>query len=390
MVLESGIFLLFILLVLVIIIYRIEWVQHQRNLKKISIRIMVNGTRGKSTVTRLIGAGIKAGGYKVLVKTTGTKPRMVINNSFEFPVIRPGKPNIKEQIAIVRRAVQEGVNVLVLENMSIRPDLQWVEESKIVAPNIVAITNVRSDHLDVMGPTLKDVAINFIKAVPKGAQVITAEKGQFAILRETAQKMGLKAHQAEEAEITEEEMGRFPYVEHRENVALALEVCKQLGIKKELALREMYNYLPDPGILKGFQLEMEGKKVTLYNALAANDPDSTFIIYERIGRPKEKFYLIVNCRADRIDRSLQMADLIRNKIPADLYFLTGGNTLVLYKKALKLGMEKARLIDLGGKDVTYVYSVIKNRIEDGATIMAIGNIVGYGERLIEYFKKEVR
>ena len=38
--------------------------------------IHVNGTRGKSTVCRLIDAGLKAGGHKVFTKTTGTSPRM--------------------------------------------------------------------------------------------------------------------------------------------------------------------------------------------------------------------------------------------------------------------------------------------------------------------------
>ena len=36
--------------------------KHQANLKKISVRIHVNGTRGKSSVTRLIAAGLNAGG----------------------------------------------------------------------------------------------------------------------------------------------------------------------------------------------------------------------------------------------------------------------------------------------------------------------------------------
>ena len=37
-----------------------EYWRHQRNVKAIPIRIHVNGTRGKSSVTRLIAAGLRA------------------------------------------------------------------------------------------------------------------------------------------------------------------------------------------------------------------------------------------------------------------------------------------------------------------------------------------
>ena len=40
--------------------------------------VHVNGTRGKSTVCRLIEAGLRAGGVRVFCKTTGTDP-MTIN-----------------------------------------------------------------------------------------------------------------------------------------------------------------------------------------------------------------------------------------------------------------------------------------------------------------------
>lgn len=39
--------------------------------------IYVNGTRGKSTVTRLIDGGLRAGGLRVFCKTTGTLPMSI-------------------------------------------------------------------------------------------------------------------------------------------------------------------------------------------------------------------------------------------------------------------------------------------------------------------------
>ena len=102
-------FAFFILLILLIIFLGWgvrEWHGHLRNLKSIPNRVIVNGTRGKSSVTRLIAAGLKAGGFNVLAKTTGTKPRMIFNNETEIPVVRLGRANIHEQLSMYRHRSQ--------------------------------------------------------------------------------------------------------------------------------------------------------------------------------------------------------------------------------------------------------------------------------------------
>ncbi len=352
------------------------------------MRIVVNGTRGKSTVTRLLGAALKAGGYKTFAKTTGTKPRIVIDNQIEKPVIRPGRANIYEQLSITRKAIKEKTDAIIFENMSLRPDLQWIEETRIISPQIVVITNVRADHLEVMGPTLEDIAKNFINAVPQNAKVFTGEKVLFNLLEKLAKARGLEIYLSDENEVSPEELKHFTYFEHRENVALVLTVCKYLEIPRDKALSEMHKYIPDSGVLKRYNLKFGNKVVVLYNALAANDPDSTFLIYERIEKPEKNFYVLVNCRSDRIDRSVQLADLASTKVKADYYFITGGETQVFHRTALKNGVDKNRLIDLGNKDVVFVYDRIAEKVNEGSVILAIGNIVGYGEKLIEYLKKQ--
>ncbi|MGB9824675.1 MAG: poly-gamma-glutamate synthase PgsB [Candidatus Hydrothermia bacterium] len=372
-------------LVLIFVCYGlVEWHLHLKNISKIPIRIVVNGTRGKSTVTRLIAAGLKGGGFKVMAKTTGTKPRMVINNETEVPVVRLGRANIREQLKIFREAVKNNVEATVFENMSLRPDLQYVEESVIVKPQIVVITNVRSDHLDVMGPTLEDIARNFMNAVPRNAIVFTAERELFPLLETLARNKGIRIIASSEEEVSDEEMLKFSYVEHKENVALALKVCQHLGVDRQKALEEMYKYIPDPGVLRRHYINFKGKKAVLYNAMAANDPDSTFLIYQRIPKNSENFYILMNCRSDRIDRSKQMAELVANKIPAKHYFITGGSTYVFVNYAKKYGINKNLITDLGGKSFEEIFDTISTVIQDNSIILAIGNTVGYGEELIKF------
>ena len=56
---------------------------YQKALRKTFKHVIhVNGTRGKSTITRLIDAGLRNCGYRVFSKTTGTIPT-IINTSNE-------------------------------------------------------------------------------------------------------------------------------------------------------------------------------------------------------------------------------------------------------------------------------------------------------------------
>lgn len=361
-----------------------EWKRHIRNLHLIKYRIIVNGTRGKSSVTRLIAAGIKAGGYTVLAKTTGTSPRLIFNNENENPVIRIGKANIREQINVIREAVRRRCQFVVLENMSLRPDLQIIEAKKLVQPSVAVITNVRSDHLDVMGPTLNDIARHFIKAVPAGATVITAEQQMLPVLEIFARQRDIHLIPADPTSIRDEEMSLFPYFEHRENVALALAVCQHFGINRDQAIKGIAQCLPDPGALRIHRLIINGHRVNLYNALAANDPDSTYLIYQRIGKFPGQLQVLINCRRDRIDRSLQIADLIAEQLRADCYYLCGQATKVLFHRAINRGVPCDKLVVLENHSFDAIFAEISRRTQEDGSLFAIGNIVGYGEQLVNF------
>ena len=72
-------------LILVLIIVGIwEYQLHKVVLSKLPNRIHVNGSRGKSSVVRLIAAGLRAGGFKTLAKVTGTSPRVIDKDGYEI------------------------------------------------------------------------------------------------------------------------------------------------------------------------------------------------------------------------------------------------------------------------------------------------------------------
>ena len=111
--------------------------------------VHVNGTRGKSTVCRLIEAGLRAGGLRVFCKTTGTDPMTIDVSGNEEPLHRRGKANIKEQVGILRRAAAQNAEVLVIECMALQPEYQRCAQHRILQADVGVITNVRHDHADV-------------------------------------------------------------------------------------------------------------------------------------------------------------------------------------------------------------------------------------------------
>ena len=126
----------------------------------------MNGTRGKSSVTRLIAGGLRAGGIRTCAKTTGTEASMILPDGSEYAVYRPASPNIIEQVRIVATAASLDARVLVIECMALQPLLQALSESRLIRATHAVITNSWADHLDVMGPEESDVARALAGIVP--------------------------------------------------------------------------------------------------------------------------------------------------------------------------------------------------------------------------------
>jgi poly-gamma-glutamate synthase PgsB/CapB len=371
-----------ILLVVFIGYSLVEYALHRRNLGRIPVRVQVNGTRGQSSVTRLIAAGLRAGGRRVVAKTTGTRASFILGDHEERPVLRLGKPSIGEQVRMVRTARQMKAEALVFENMSLVPQYQIVENRMLVRPTHAVVTNVRADHLDVMGPRVSDVGRTFSRALPRKSVLFTAERAQLDSLTSDG---GHEAVVADPGTVRDDDMHGFNHVEHRENVALALDVCERLGVDRAVALAGMKRSLPDPGALRVHLLSRDGQEVEFVNALAANDPDSIGMIWQLVKNRDKQRIVMVNCRTDRQDRSRQMAELVAG-FGADWYVATGGTTRVFLRRAAEFGIPKHRLRDLGENQApAEVYQRLFDLVRTEALVFACGNTVGYGEELAGYF-----
>lgn len=380
------------LTMLLILLGLFEALAHKKHLKKIPIRIHVNGTRGKSSVTRLIAAGLREGGVVTCAKTTGTLPRLILPDGREVPVYRPSKANVIEQIRIVAAAAAYNTQVLVIECMALQPELQWLSEHKFVKATHGVITNTREDHLDVMGPTEKDVAKALAGMIPFNAKLYTGERRHLAVLQKAAddRKTQLVAVTQEDVlAVTPEQMAGFSYREHEENVALAFHVCSEFNVPPEVAIKGMWAAKPDPGAMTEHRLDFFGKKIFFVNGFAANDPESTEMIWKMtLEKYKDvrKTVAIFNCRADRPDRSRQLGRALVNWPMPDHIVLMGDGTYIFAREAINAGVAADKLVFQEGRDVDEIFEAIVGLIRTTGLAMGMANIGGQGLDLVAYFK----
>lgn len=369
----------------------IELWWHRKNLSRIPIRVHVNGTRGKSSVVRLIAAGLRAGGVRTCAKTTGTLARMILPDGREVPIYRPSGANVIEQKRIVATAAYAGAEALVIECMALQPALQSLCELKLVRATHAVITNARPDHLDVMGPGAKEVARALAGMTPVKGKLFTAEKEHIGELAEAAKDREtelLQLSDEEIADISAQDLAGFKYTEHPDNVALALKVCESLGLEREVALRGMWEASPDPGAMTEHELNFFGREIAFVNGFAANDPVST----EQIWRSTCNKYAdralriaIFNCRADRPDRSRELAKSFVSWPHADYVVLMGSGTYLFAREAARLGYDSTKLVFAEGLATDELFERLIDLIPGSALVMGMGNVGGQGLGLVRYF-----
>ncbi|MFH8630638.1 poly-gamma-glutamate synthase PgsB [Streptomyces lydicus] len=369
----------------------LEQRRHYAALAQIPTRVLVNGIRGKSSITRLCAGALRGGGLVTVAKTTGTAARFIHPDATEEPVYRKfGIANVVEQIGIVRRAAAYRPHALVIECMAVMPALQEVNQEKLIRSTIGVLCNVREDHLAEMGPTLDDVARSLSRSMPFDGVCVTAEQERLHILEEEADKRRCRLIAVDPESVTDEELREFSWFTFKENVAIALAVAELLGVDRATALRGMREAPPDPGVLSVERYRTpDGKRLRFANVFAANDPESTLMNVrqlEELGAIRRPLNLVINCRPDRVERNGQMGAIVPDLAP-ETVFLIGHPT-----KSARDGIppgSPGRVVDLGGdrRDAQELTHALLAELAPDSSLVAVGNIHGQGELLLDHLGK---
>ena len=381
----SPLIILGALALVLIISGLLEFRSHQLVLSNIPVRIHVNGTRGKSSVTRLIAAGLRAGGKRTFAKTTGTAPRVIDAKGIDRIIHRLRSPSIGEQVRLLKYFSSEKPDVVVMECMAVQPQYQWISEHQMVKSDIGVITNARPDHLDEMGPTDVDVVRSLSNSIPIDGTLITAEEKHKNILEKVADQNGSDFLYSDEGSITDSELNKFSYIEHPQNIAIALDVCKKMGIKRDVALTGMHSVKPDLGALIVWKLKGENGSLQFVNGMAANDPVSTLQIWKFVidrYPTTSGSAVFFNSRDDRPLRTNQMLELTFEEIKPEHFIIRGDKIASKVNRLIHHSPEtKVQIFPLDDKIDSVSKSILD--LPEDILVFAIGNQVGEGQNILQ-------
>jgi gamma-polyglutamate synthase len=345
----------------------VAW-RHRRTLRAIPVRIHVAGTRGKSTTTRLIAAALRASGRRVVAKTTGSEPRLILPDGRDDIWPRRGPASIREQIGFVRRAAQFGADTIVIECMAIRPEFVFASERHLIEATTTVITNTRADHLEDIGESSEASAQALAWSICANGQLVVSAEAASPALLARAKARGSAVTIVDTAGLTPIEADR----------ALALAVATAHGVPATVAKPAMDAATPDPGRFSERTLDIEGRPVRFANAFSCNDIDSLKLLWPTV-ETSERPVVLLNARRDRPLRTQRFLAFLAAQVPTPLLFIVGDPLAVRLARRAGFGPDavrqlRARLPDSALRELAA-------SVPSGGVIWGVGNYQGFGARL---------
>jgi poly-gamma-glutamate synthase PgsB/CapB len=252
-------------------------------------RVLVTGSRGKSSVVRLLHAVMQAEGLRAYARITGVVPRELGPDGVRG-ISRSAGAHVEEMRWWLRQ-LPASTQAIVLENSAIAPDLQALA-GRWLKPDVTVLTNTLPDHQELWGPTAACAAEVLVGGVPRQGRVVLP-----ACLEDDRHLMDLLVRRqcrlifADACAVAEKH-------HHAANLGLALCVAEQFGLAVDEALQNMLRVPPDRYDFR--VANCGGAEVAM--AFSANDITSTRELFRSLSWSPDETRLIYNHRADRPGR----------------------------------------------------------------------------------------
>lgn len=322
-------------------------------LQRIPLRVLVTGTRGKSSTVRLIHAALSEAGIPTLGKVTGTASRELDTTGAEHATNRIGQVSILEMLETVHRSFTGGTpapQAVVLECMAVTPDLIQMCTDDIVRPQVSVVTNALWDHLEEQGTSLQDIAIS-LSRVMSGAEVaVTAEHraATLATLAYEASRHACAFDAVDGRELPADILARVRGA-HPDNVAVALAVAAFAGVDRQTAVRGMAAATVEPLPTSPVTVTIDDIEWWYRDIGSINDTDSLTpaLVEAKAQMPRDAVTLaILTTRWDRPLRGIQFASSITPD-DVDGIVIVGEPDVVVRHYARKAGWTSDRIIRVG-------------------------------------------
>ena len=262
-------------------------------------RVLVTGSRGKSSIVRYLHAAMQDAGLQTYARITGVVPCELGPEKARI-ISRSSGAHIEEMRWWLGR-VPTSAQGIVLENSAITPDLQGLA-GRWLRPEITVLSNALPDHQEVWGPTSACAAEVLTSGIPRENQVLLpADLKSDHYLLELLERRGCKVDLVEPIADAGADI-------QANNLGLAIATVERLGFAKAPALQSMLRLRRDKydfGVVnKG------GAELAL--AFSANDISSTRTLFRSLSWSEEETRLIYNHRVDRPERFRSFLDWLNN------------------------------------------------------------------------------
>ena len=258
-------------------------------------RLLVTGSRGKSSVVRLLYAAMHSEGLQTFARITGVVPRELGPQGTRV-ISRSAGAHVEEMRWWLAQ-LPGSAQAIVLENSAITADFHDLA-GHWLRPDITVLTNTFPDHQELWGPTTACAAEVLTQGIPKQALVVLPAALQSDdYLLELLRHRGCQPVFAEPANTAAEGY-------QATNLGLALSVIEKLGIARENTLKAMLDL---PRDRYDFHVaNYAGAEVAM--AFSANDIASTRALFKSLRWTPGETRLIYNHRADRPGRFRSFVD----------------------------------------------------------------------------------
>lgn len=148
---------------------------YRRLLGDVRLRISVSGVRGKSGLVRNTDQALRARGWSVYAKETGTDP-ISYKDGVGHAILRdPAKKALLEETVWEVKKYWP-MDALVLENQAITPYTTRIFNQVFCRAQYVLITNVRLDHQGTLGRDRERIARALAQSAPRKSVIVSGER----------------------------------------------------------------------------------------------------------------------------------------------------------------------------------------------------------------------
>lgn len=296
---------------------------HRYRISDIDVRIVVTGTRGKSTATEWLHDIFHRRGYDTYAKVTGNEPLSIYNGE-AHDIERTDQVRLYENERELRRF--GNIDAAVVENQGIRQYTTRLVNQSYFKPHVVFLTNIREDHLDTLGHDRVQIARALARSVPPGTVVVNGESDRSLRSYLTAELRRRNAIVRHVSVPSESEW--VPGSEIIYGINEVLRVTDTKPLLPDSVHRRLREMIPQWQVLPG------GK---VYNAADVNDIQSTEMVRQAlVGDSDHPIEPLLFLRADRRGRTasfFRYLDDLTERGLAERVHVVGGGTAAFAAKA---------------------------------------------------------